>query len=374
MVVTGRPRKLLFVTTDLRTGGAEAMLTRIATARPGLADEVIVASLLPAEAYVEILRGAGVSVVELHFDRLRGAVSSVIALARLIARHRPDIVQGWMYHGDLFALIALVLSGRRRHTRLIWGIRCSDMDLRRYGTGLRLVVKACTLLSRLPDLVTANSAAGLRSHLARGYRPRRTAIVANGVDVDRFKPDPVARIEVRRELGIAEDRLVLAHVARVDPMKDHAGFLAAMAALPEVLALMVGAGTENLPDRPNVVRLGRRDDVPRLLAAADVVVSSSAFGEGFSNVLAEGMSCGLPAVATDVGDARMIVGDAAGMVVPAGDPGALAAAVRMLAAEGREGRAKRGLEARARILAGFTMDRAIEAFAQLYCPIADGKP
>jgi glycosyltransferase involved in cell wall biosynthesis len=364
----------LFVTTDLRTGGAEAMLTRIATARPGLADDVIVASLLPAEAYVEPLRRAGVSVIELRFDRLGGAILGVMKLARLIARYRPDVVQGWMYHGDLIALAALVLSGRRRHTRLIWSIRCSDMDLRHYGPGLRLVVKACTMLSRLPDLVTANSAAGLRSHLARGYRPRRTAIVANGVDVDRFKPDPVARIEVRRELGIAEDRLVLAHVARVDPMKDHAGFLAAMAELPETLALLVGAGTESLPERRNVVRLGRRDDVPRLLAAADVVVSSSAFGEGFSNVLAEGMSCGLPAVATEVGDARMIVGDAAGLLVPAGEPAALAAAVRMLAAEGREARAKRGREARARILACFTMDRAIESFAQLYRGLANGKP
>jgi glycosyltransferase involved in cell wall biosynthesis len=158
-------------------------------------------------------------------------------------------------------------------------------------------------------------------------------VIANGVDIERFKPEPAPRAAVRCELGIAADAVVIAHVARVNQMKDHASMLTALAELPEVTALLVGAGTENLPPWPNAHRLGRRDDVERLLNAADIVVSSSAFGEGFANVLAEGMACGLPAVATDVGDACAIVGDS-GLIVPAQDPQALAAAIRVLAQEG----------------------------------------
>ena len=366
--VTQRPRKIVYVTAGLRGGGAEAMLTRLATAQPGVADEIILVSLLPAEGHIERLVAAGVTVVELRFDRAGGAAAGLAKLAKLIADSRPDIVQGWMYHGDLAALVALVMSGRRKKTRLVWSIRCSDMDLRHYGRGLRLVVKACTLLSGWPDLVTANSAAGLKAHLAMGYRPRRAEVVANGIDIDEFRPDPAVRQAVRSELGIPADAMVLAHVARVDPMKDHASFLAAMMELPDLFALLVGAGTENLPAAGNVLRLGRRHDVARLFAAADFAISSSSFGEGFSNALAEGMACGLPAIATDVGDATLILGDT-GLVVPPENPRALAAAIRTLAQEPAAARADRRIRARARVVDQFALTHAVRRYDELYASL-----
>jgi glycosyltransferase involved in cell wall biosynthesis len=369
MGVIARPQKIIYVTTVLRIGGAEAMLTRLATARPAVADDITIVSLLPAEAYVERFQAVGIPLVELNFKSARGLVSGLLRIAKLIIDGRPDIVQGWMYHGDLAALIGLVLSGRRRRTRLIWSVRCSDMDLRHYRLGLKLVVRACALLSRWPDLVTANSAAGLKHHLSIGYHPRRTEIVLNGIDVEEFQPDPAARVAVRGELGIPADAIVIAHVARVDPMKDHGSFLAAMAKLPDIHALLIGAGTQYLPEARNTHRLGRRNDVARLLAASDLVVSSSRFGEGFSNAIAEGMACGLTAIATDVGDARLIVGDT-GMVVPAEDSAALAAAIRTLAQDlGQEtasARASRAAKARARIVDNFTMDQAIRRYTALY--------
>jgi glycosyltransferase involved in cell wall biosynthesis len=363
--VTPRPRRIVFVTPDLRVGGTEAMLVRLVTATPVVAEEVTVVSLLPAEAYMERLCAAGVAVVELDFNTPSGIVVGLLRLARLIARTRPDIVQGWGYHGNLAALIALTVSGQRKSTRLIWSIRCSHMDLRYYGARLRLAVKACTWLSRLPDLVTANSVAGLKSHQRVGFRPRRTEIVVNGIEIDAFKPDRAARTALRTDLGISGDSVVLAHVARVDPMKDHTSFLAVMAQLPQLTALLIGAGTEALATPRNVIRLGLRDDVARLLAAADIVVSTSCFGEGFSNVIAEGMACGLPAIATDVGDARRIVGDT-GLVVPADDRQALAAAIRTLATESPTARAERGARARVRIVENFAMPRTLESYHLLY--------
>jgi glycosyltransferase involved in cell wall biosynthesis len=304
-------------------------------------------------------------VIELNFRTPIGALVGMVHLMRLIADMRPDIVQGWMYHGDLAAFLALILSGRRRATRLVWNIRSSSLDFSQYGRLLRLVVRACVALSAFPDLVIANSKAGMDAHRGLGYRPRRSEIVPNGIDLERYKPDPRARAAVRSELDIPENVILLAHVARVDPMKDHKTFLFAMKKMPDVQALMIGRGTENLPVPPHVRGLGRRADIPRLLAAADFVVSSSAFGEGFSNAIAEGMACGLPPIATSVGDAPTIIGDT-GWVVSPRDPEALAEAIRKLIQESPDQRANRGARARARIGQYFSLDCALARFAEVY--------
>jgi len=357
--------RVVHVITDLNVGGAEQMLSQVAAAMARFPNAVVVVSLLPGGVFAERLRTAGVEVIELAFKQPLGAFSGIVRLARLIARAKPNIVQGWMYHGDLAALIALVLSGRRSRTRLIWGIRCSNMDLKRYGLGLRWVVNACALLSRWPDVVTANSETGMVAHRALGYRPRRAIVMDNGIDTDIFRPDAEERTTIRRELNIDDNTTVLALVARVDAMKDHGLFLAAMAELPNLKALLIGAGTERLASPQNVHALGYRSDVARLLSACDFIVSSSAFGEGFSNAIAEGMACGLPAIATDVGDARRIIGET-GIIVPPHDVRALVDGIRRLAGESSDQRAKRAGAARARVVECFSLPAAVERFTACY--------
>ena len=116
---------------------------------------------------------------------------------------------------------------------------------------------------------------------------------------------------------------------------------------------------------PSVKALGRRDDVARLLTAGDIIVSPSAFGEGFPNALAEGMSCGLVPIATDVGDSRLIVGDT-GAVVPRRDPASLAAGLRTLLSWPDRKLHDAGLAARKRIVGQFTIGTAVNRFEELY--------
>jgi glycosyltransferase involved in cell wall biosynthesis len=296
-------------------------------------------------------------------QRGRPGLRGIVQLTQLVRNYRPAVVQSWMYHANLVATAALSLSGLRARTTHYWGIRCSDMDLEAYGRAFRLVVKAGARLSRWPDAVTCNSQVGIGVHEALGYRPRRFILIDNGIDTARFKPDGDARAEMRATHGLAPDTPLIAVAARVDPMKDYPTLLAALETLPNVKALVMGEGTENLPEIPNLIKIGRSDAVPRLLAAADLIVSASAYGEGFSNAIAEGMACGLPAVATDVGDARRIIG-ATGVVVPPRDPRALARAIDGIFKD--SGRIEQGLAARARIEEEFALERAVARFRQLH--------
>ena len=237
------------------------------------------------------------------------------------------------------------------------------MDLSAYGPTFRAVVAMGARLSNWPDAVVCNSEAGIAAHERLGYRPRGFLLIDNGIDTDRFAPDPQARAAVRSELGIPPDAPVVATAARTDRMKDYPNLLAALDRLPEVWAILMGEGTEALSDRPRLLRLGRCGTVPRVLAAGDLIVSASAYGEGFSNAIAEGMACGLPAVATDVGDARRIVGDTGAVVAPR-DPAALASAIQDFLAI--SDRAAAGRAARARIVSEFSLDRTVARFRRLH--------
>jgi glycosyltransferase involved in cell wall biosynthesis len=357
---------VLHVIAGLGVGGAERMLAALVTAPRVATHPQTVADLLANGALAPEIRAGGIEVRELNLTGPFSVPRVVLALARLIRETKPAAVQSWMYYADILSLWALERSGQRAETRLYWGVRCSDMDQSRYGAALRWTIRAAARRAQRPDAVVANSYAGRAFHQTIGYAPRAFPVIPNGIDTSRFRPSDSARRRAREELGIDGGAFVAIHAARVDPMKDHAT-LAALAGLrPGIVFLAVGKGTEALAGPANLRRLGVRADMPALYAAADAVVSTSAFGEGFSNVIAEGMAAGLSAVATDVGDARMIVGEH-GAIVPPRDPAALAAALDGVAAAGPGERAIRAAGARARIEGRFSLERCVAAFDALHC-------
>ena len=356
---------ILHVIGGLGVGGAERMLAALVTAARAAPHRQIVVDLIGGGALAPEIRTAGVEVRELGLAGPLSVPRVIAALARIVREAQPAAIQSWMYYADLLSLWALDRSGRRKATRLYWGVRCSDMDQSRYGAALRWTIRACARRANRPDAVVANSYAGRAFHQRLGYAPRAFPVIPNGVDTARFRPDEAARQRVRAELGLDGGTFVAIHAARVDPMKDHAT-LAALAALrPGIVFLAAGKGTEALARPGNLRGLGIRADMPALYAAADCVLSTSAFGEGFPNVIAEGMAAGLPAVATDVGDARMIVGET-GIIVPPRDAPALAAALDAIAGAASGERAPRAAAARARIEERFSLARCVAAFDALH--------
>lgn len=352
---------IVHVISGLGTGGAENMLVRLTF---GLRDRGFrqqVVSVSGRGDYADELEASGIGVTALDVRSLIGAPVGLLRLVKLVRDAAPEVIQGWMYHGDLFAALAHKMAAGQKSRHLFWNLRASNTDEGGYGR----IVWGNAWLSRWPDMVIANSRAGLDFHQACGYRPRRADVIPNGIDVDCFRPDPGARAAIRAELDIPHDRVVAIHVARVNPMKDHALFLGVMAGLPSVQGMMVGEGTQELPHPANVLALGLRRDIERLYAAADLVVSTSAYAEGFSNVIGEGMSAGLVPITTDVGDARAIVGET-GHVVPVRQSDALSAAIASVAQQPQREREGHGLQARDRIVGHFSLARAIDRYSNLY--------
>ena len=323
-------------------------------------------------AGAEAARADGLTVVPLGKRGRWDAVGFHARLRRALRDGRPEVLYAMLPAANLAAAVAW---RRGEGTALVMGVRVSRMRLEHYDRVIRATYALESRLARRADAIIANSHAGRDVAIARGFPAARLHVVANGIDVARFRPDAAARATWRARLGIAPGEPVVGMVARIDPMKAHDTFLDAAArlrvALPQARYILAGTGA----DAANadlmsaiarrglsgaVVLAGERPDIEFLYSAFDIATLSSAFGEGFPNAVAEAMAAAVPCVATDVGDCRRIVADTGRIVAP-GDAGALAGAWQSLLALDERERAALGAAARERIAACYGVARLAEA-------------
>jgi glycosyltransferase involved in cell wall biosynthesis len=363
--------------TELNMGGAERMLEKLVSRMDRKRFRSIVVSMTDIGPIGEKIIADRIPVFNLGMVSGRFNLIRTVKFFRFLRRESVDIIQSWLYHADLLGLVVGKLVGVRR---IVWGIRCSDMDFRNYRALTSLIVKVNSKLSFMTNSIVVNSVMGKKVHQKIGYRKKKMIVIPNGFDTEKFYPDKTAKKFLLDQMGLLNDTILIGIVARWDPMKDHENFLKAACVLAEKEAsvhyIMVGLGVDSenqrirsfmnnsiLKDRLHL--LGLRKDVARIMAALDIVSSSSAYGEGFSNTLGEAMACGVPCVVTDVGDSARIVGDT-GRVVPPKDPQALANAWKGLIDIGQEGRHSLGLLARKRIKEHFEISKVVKQYEELY--------
>jgi len=368
--------RIVHVISGLDTGGAEVMLAKLLEGMDRARFSNVVISLTDRGRLGEQIESSGIALYTLGMRRGRPDLAALPHLIRLLKALQPTIVQSWLYHADLLSTLAVKWSGS---PILIWNLRCSHMNLKRYSPLTRVVQRVLAWLSGAPAAVVSNSIAGRQQHARLGYRPRRWVVIPNGFDTQRFRPDLSARAAIRGEWRLSDDTVIVACIARVDPMKDHSTFLDAAKLVVHrgrnVHFVLVGKDTETLASAvaergltDRVLLLGYQGHVERLLPGVDVGCLSS-LGEGFPNVLGEAMACGIPCISTDVGDVRRIIGDT-GLVVPVRDPAALAGAMIDLIDLEPDERAKLGRAARARIEAEYSLPKIVDWYGALYSDLA----
>ncbi|MFO1412762.1 MAG: glycosyltransferase [Burkholderiales bacterium] len=374
--------RIVYIITGTDVGGAEmALLKLLGRLSPEFEPHVI--SMVPLGPVGRAMQELGVAVESLGMQRGRAGWRAFATLVRRLRVLQPDAVHTWMYHADLMGGLAARIACR---APVAWCVRNSDLDGQR---ALTRIVRACAALSRwVPRRIVCCSTVARDIHVRLGYRADRFVVIPNGFDLARFLPDSDARARIRRELRLPEQALVVGAVGRWHPQKDHVGLLRACANAMKrderIHCVAVGEGVDvsnpvlaqevkRLGLAPRVHLLGPRSDIPAVMAAFDVFVSASAFGEAFPNVVGEAMATGVPCVVTDVGDSRAIVGDT-GVVVPPRDPSSLGKAIGDLLALDPGERSRRGLAARVRVAQVFDLGRVTEAYEAFYRQLAPGVP
>jgi glycosyltransferase involved in cell wall biosynthesis len=386
--------RVMHVITGLSTGGAETMLLKLLSAASGSMEHVVV-SLGDEGTIGPRISALGVPVHCLGLRRNAPNPFRALSILPLARRIAPQLIQGWMYHGNLMGSLAafalrkstLPESALRNMPRqkppVLWNIRQTVYDLGRERWLTAKLIRLGARLSSSTAAIIYNSQTSAGQHEELGYRAEKRVIIPNGFDCQVLRPDEAARKAVRAELGIADDTVLVGLIARYHPMKDHIGFIKAAALVvqshPQTRFVLAGTGISSkqpelaeaiqqnkLGDR--VILLGERSDIPRLNNAFDIGCSASAWGEGFSNSTGEAMACGVPCAVTDVGDSAYIVADS-GFVAPPRAPEALASAIGRLVEIGRSGRQQLGAKARQRIETEFSLSSIVQNYETLYLTI-----
>lgn len=326
--------KTLHCINDLFPGGAEFALRRLITNSDASTLQHTVISLTDLEVSENILADIDIPIYQLHLNRKLPNPLNLFKIKQIIRDENPDIFHTWMYAGILAGSLAVCKS----KIPVVWGLHHAELDPQHQKKTTTWTMKACAHLSySVPKKIIACGESVRKNHVAFGFDPEKIVVIPNGIDTEQFKPDPDAPSELKRELGLGKEVKLVGIASRFHPIKDHANFLqaAAIVARQRADVHFILCGNEITPENTTLVDminqvgldhkchlLGRRQDMPKLLAGWDVVVSSSR-SEALSNTLIEAMACGIPCVATDVGDTAYVI-DNYGTVVPSGNSGKLA--------------------------------------------------
>ena len=323
------PEKTVHIITSLENGGAESFLFTLI--KEGNRNNVVVISLKEDWGYGKRLEAMGVKVIVLGMKPVRLNISHFFKLIKILKREQPAVVFTWMHHANLFAGVAAYFASI---PTIIWGVRDAFMQPEKEKVATRVVIRFSALLSYfIPNKIIYVAQKASEVHESIYYDKKKTVVIPNGYNMQRFKPDAAARTAVRKELDIPENIFLVGMIARFDPMKDHESFIKTAQNLinkhDNVHFLLCGSGISednqtlmNMIEHYNMKKYisfaKTRVDIEKVHAALDLFLLTSVT-EAFPNVLCESMACGTPCVSTNVGDAALIIKDTGGIVNIADD-------------------------------------------------------
>lgn len=375
--------KVVHCITGLTADGAQRVLLRLSIELQKRGFQNYVVSLDKREPFAEMFEEQGIEVFSLGSRGDGSWVRRLLALRGVLRSVRPAIAQGWMYHANL--ALSLVGAGDSGVTKSLWNIRRGVDDLRERKLLTRLVVRTNACLSSRVAQIVYCTEESRQQHEEMGFNPGRGVVIGNGFDPRKFRPRGDLGFTLRAKLALRPDTILVGNVGRYDHAKGKQYLLDAFALLrqrtPNAHLVLVGRGMtpENREVRTRIQELGLSSAVTlygevssleELYPAFDILCSSSV-NEGFPNVIAEAMLCGVVCVVTDVGNSRSLV-EGIGVVVPPRSSKDLVEGLSNVCAWSRDDRVDAGRRGRERIARSHSLESVAERYARLYRGIAYG--
>jgi glycosyltransferase involved in cell wall biosynthesis len=370
--------KIVHVISGLDIGGAEMMLFKLLSTMDPEKFESVVVSLTSKSVIGKRLEKIGIPVYALKLRKTGLSVKSVWKIREVFREFKPDIIQGWMYHGNLVAQIMGLLLKKR--PKIFWNIRHSLHELKSEKRAMQICIKLGAMFSEQVDRIIYNAHVSASQHENIGYYAKIKSVLPNGFNTEYFLPSTSANVMMKKELGVDDSVQIVGMVCRYHPMKDHINFFKAAKEVIKINRkvcfvcvgrdvtednILLTSKIEEMGLTENIYLLGERQDIPSIMAGLDVLVLASSHGEGFPNVMGEAMSCGVLCVATDVGDSAWVL-DSCGLIVKPRDSERLANGIcNLLEMDRNESRGLRE-KARRRIVDCFSIETVTKQYENLY--------
>jgi glycosyltransferase involved in cell wall biosynthesis len=374
--------RIVHTLAGLAVGGTEMMLLQLVRQLPGHSHHVVCMRPPPAAqvgSFEQAMRAAGAQVTYLGIGGPASWLHATVQIGQLLHATPPDVVQGWMYHGNLLALAL----GRARQTRqrplpVVWSNHSASPVAPGIVGEKALTARLGAPLSYLADQVIYVSEHSRAAHVAHGYSADNTQIIACGTALPEVSAAvrEAAALRLRQRLGLPAKTQLIGMLARLDPSKDHPTFLQAAAQVvdPTVHFVLAGPHQQSLPPSlkqyvpaallPRLHWLGVPDDTQELYAGLTAFTLCS-HSESFGMVLLEAMASGTPCVASDVGICGSLLQDV-GWVVPVADAGALAQTWRTVLNSSTQSLQARLHAGRQRVQSQYSAAGMAQKFIDLY--------
>lgn len=327
---------IFHIISGLSAGGAERNLYNICTNNKK--NKHVVVSLTNIGEFGKLLKQKKIEVYCFNLKSKIHLIKNLYLLYKLLTSRKPDIVQTWLYHADLIGGLIAKLAGCNN---IYWNLRQSKFLTESKNKFTYIVILINSKISSwLPKMIICNSSLAKRVHIKLGYDSKKFKVIYNGVDTGKFYINSNIKKKFRKKYRIKKKTIVLGCVGRNDPYKDFQNLIVALSILKlkniSFVCVIVGRDNDknnkelltlinNLNLNKNIYLLGYKKNIAEIMNCLDLFILSSK-SKSFPNVIIEAMACGIPCVATNVGDVKKIILNK-DLIVRPNSPNSLASAV-----------------------------------------------